>query len=49
MGCRGVGLEVSILAFYSDDPSLKPAGYSYFFGMTIQKIHEKEAGLVAQL
>ena len=26
LGCGG-GLEVSILAFYSDDPSSNPAGY----------------------
>ena len=47
MGCRGVGLEVRSLAFYYDDPSLKPAGYFYFLDENTK--NEKEAGVVAQL
>ena len=38
---RGGGLVFSILAFYSDDPSLNPAGYlNFLYEKT--KINEKE-------
>ena len=41
---RGGGLEVNVLGFYSNDPSLNPAGYLIFlYGKT--KINENEAGV----
>ena len=42
---RGDGLVVSIPAFYSDDPSLNPAGYVINFLYNNTKINEKEAGV----
>ena len=42
---RGGGLVVSIPAFYSDDPSLNPAGYLINFLYEKTKINEKEAGV----
>ena len=39
---RGSGLVVSVLAFYSDDPSSNPADY-YLYEKT--KINKKEAGV----
>ena len=41
---RGGGLVVSILAFYSDDPSLNPAGNLNFMYEEM-KINEKHAGV----
>ena len=43
-GCGG-GLVVSVPAFYSDDPSLNPAGYLINFLYEKTKINEKEAGV----
>ena len=37
------GLVVSVLAFYSDDPSLNPAGYLSF--LYEKQKNEKEAGV----
>ena len=45
---RGGGLVVSILALYSNDPSLNPAGYLNFLYEKL-KINEEEAGVVAHL
>ena len=39
---RGGGLEVSVLAFYSDDPNLNPADYLKKFLYEKTKINEKE-------
>ena len=41
---RGGGLVVSILAFYSDDPSSNPAGYLIFL-YEKRKINKKRPGL----
>ena len=41
---RGGGLVVSLLTFYSDNPSSNPAGYlNFLYEKT--KIIEKEAGV----
>ena len=42
---RGGGLVVSTPAFYSDDPSLNPAGYLTNFQYEKMKINTKEAGV----
>ena len=42
---RGGGLVVSIPAFYSEDPSLIPAGYLINFLYKKTKIYEKRPGL----
>ena len=41
---RGGGLVVSVLAFYSDDPSSNPAGYLNFL-CEKTRINKKEAGV----
>ena len=41
-GCGGGGLVVSVLAFYSNDPSSNPAGYLNFLNEKT-KINEREA------
>ena len=41
---RGGGLVVSVLAFYSDDPSSNPAGYLNFLDEKKQ-INQKRPGL----
>ena len=45
---RGGGLVVSVLAFYSDDPSLIPAEvYNFFCKIVVEKNEnkQKEAGI----
>ena len=45
---RGGGQVVSILALYSNDSSLNPAGYLNFLYEKL-KINEEEAGVVAHI
>ena len=48
MGRGGGGLVVSVLAFFSDDPSLIPAEvYNFFCKIVVEKTEnkQKEAGI----
>ena len=44
---RGSGLVVSMLAFYSDDPSLNPAKNNFFCKMLFENNKKKQAGDVS--